>query len=455
MVNRQENLILLVDDDDGLLRLLTMRMEAQGYRVITANSAEEAATLIEIKRPDVVISDLKMTGKSGMDLFRSNKNSFPFMPFIIMTAHGTIPDAVEATQEGVFSFIPKPIDKDRLFDQVDKALKISGERNNDPILNEGDIVTRNPFMRQIIDQALKIASSNVSVLINGDSGTGKELLAQLIHNKSAYREGPFIPVNCSAIPEHLLESELFGFEKGAFTSANKSHKGLFQAAHKGTLFLDEIGDMPLSLQAKLLRVLQEKSLRPLGSTKMIDVDVRLIYATNIDLKKAVEEKRFRDDLYYRIKVMNLKLPPLEQRREDIPILANHFLDKLIGKYQSPTRNFSPDALQTLMFAAWPGNVRQLYNVVEQLVVLAHSPLISKQAIEQVIDNHYDDSMPSLAEAKSEFERNYLIRLLQLANGNVSQAALAADRNRTDFYKLLSKHHIKPSDFKEDDSYSSH
>ncbi|MEO8407289.1 MAG: sigma 54-interacting transcriptional regulator, partial [Oxalobacteraceae bacterium] len=285
-----------------------------------------------------------------------------------------------------------------------------------------------------------------SILIRGESGSGKELLACAIHRASRRAKAPFVAVNCGAIPEQLLESELFGHVKGAFTGAVSNRHGLFQAAHGGTLFLDEIGDMPLLLQVKLLRVLQERAVRPVGADQAMPIDVRIVSATHRDLDAALAEGQFREDLYYRLNVVTLSLPPLSERREDIALLANHFLQLLASKYHKPLNGFAPDALEALMTASWPGNVRQLNNVVEQVCALATSPLVPLSLVQRAL------RVPSLevlsyADAKQRFERNYLTQLLKLTDGNVSDAARLAERNRTEFYRLLQKSGLTPSLFR--------
>ena len=292
-----------------------------------------------------------------------------------------------------------------------------------------------------------VAQSDVSVLINGQSGTGKEVLAQAIHGASPRGKKAFIAINCGALPEQLLESELFGHAKGAFTGAVSSREGLFQAATGGTLFLDEIGDMPLSLQVKLLRVLQERKVRPLGSNHDIDVDVRIISATHRDLPKAMEKGEFREDLFYRLNVVSLKLPTLSERAEDIPLLANHLLRISAQRHKPFVRSFSTDALRRLMAASWPGNVRQLVNVIEQCVALTSAPVISEALVQQALEGE-NTALPTFADARNQFELNYLRKLLQITKGNVTQAARIAGRNRTEFYKLLSRHELEATDFKE-------
>lgn len=310
-----------------------------------------------------------------------------------------------------------------------------------------EIVTRSPVMLRLLEQAKMVAQSDVSVLIIGQSGTGKEVLAQAIHAASPRAKKAFIAINCGALPEQLLESELFGHAKGAFTGAVSSREGLFQAAEGGTLFLDEIGDMPLSLQVKLLRVLQERKVRPLGSNRDLSIDVRVISATHRDLPKAMAKNEFREDLYYRLNVVNLKIPALHERSEDIPLLANHLLRESAKRHKPFVRSFSTDAMKRLMTASWPGNVRQLVNVIEQCVALTSAPVISEALVEQALEGE-NTALPTFVEARNQFELNYLRKLLQITTGNVTQAARMAGRNRTEFYKLLSRHELDANDFKE-------
>lgn len=381
----------------------------------------------------------------GMQLFTEIQKVQPGMPVIILTAHGSIPDAVAATQKGVFSFLTKPIDRDALYKAIDEALEQSAPATDDSWRNA--IVTRSPLMLRLLEQARMVAQSDVSVLINGQSGTGKEIFAQAIHNASSRSNKPFVAINCGALPEQLLESELFGHARGAFTGAVSNREGLFQAAEGGTLFLDEIGDMPAPLQVKLLRVLQERKVRPLGSNRDIDIDVRIISATHRDLPKAMARGEFREDLYYRLNVVSLKIPALAERTEDIPLLANHLLRQSAQRHKPFVRAFSTDAMKRLMTASWPGNVRQLVNVIEQCVALTSSPVISDALVEQALEGE-NTALPTFAEARNQFELNYLRKLLQITKGNVTHAARMAGRNRTEFYKLLSRHELDANDFKE-------
>lgn len=441
--------ILIVDDDTDLLRLLSMRLTAAGYEVVAVDDGEKAIIQLSACRPQLVITDLRMPGLDGMALFDILHKSHPALPIIILTAHGSIPDAITATKRGVFGFLTKPFDSRELLAQVEKAVRLSGGPTQ-VIGMSGDwhkhIVTRSPIMEELLAQAWLIAQSDSSVFIHGESGTGKELLACAIHDASPRSQQAFIAVNCAAIPEQLLESELFGYSKGSFTGAIRDHQGLLVAAHNGTLFLDEIGDMPTAVQAKLLRVLQEKSVRPVGSTKSIAIDVRVISATHRDIEKETQAGNFREDLYYRLNVVALEIPPLSQRREDIPLLTSHFLAELAEKYQKQAKTFAPDAMELLMSAPLPGNIRQLRNVVEQAFTLSTTDVVPASLVKKALKDKADD-IPSLLDAKKDFERDYLLMLLRMTSGNVTQAARLAKRNRTDFYKLLHRHQVDPSVFK--------
>lgn len=440
--------LLVVDDDPDMLRLLSMRLQAAGYRVATAASAEAALAQMEMERPQLVISDVRLPGRDGLALFDEVRQRHPALPVILLTAHGTIPDAVEATRRGVFTYLTKPYDAKELLERVTQALALGVPPQEDAHADEAwraGIVSRSARMTDLLAEARLVARSDASVLLRGDSGTGKEMLARAIHQASPRANRPFVAVNCAAIPEALLESELFGHVKGAFTDAVVNRKGLFQAADGGTLLLDEIGDMPPALQVKLLRVLQEHAVRPVGSSQSHPVDVRILSATHRDLDAAMAAGQFREDLYYRLNVVTLTLPTLAERREDIPLLANHFLDKLSGKYGRRLSGFAPEALKALLAAPWPGNVRQLYNVVEQVSALATTPLVPLALVQRAL------RVPSVqvltyAEAKQRFERDYLVGLLKLTDGNVADAARLADRNRTEFYRLLQKHALTPGQF---------
>ena len=436
--------LLLVDDDKSLLRLLTIRLEGEGYEVTAVEDGQSALRKLQNDNYDVVLSDLRMPGLDGLSLFEEIMGIRKDIPVILMTAHGTIADAVAATQRGVFGFLPKPVDHDELRALLQKAL--SQSQAAQPGDWAKDIITRSPEMLNVLDQAFRIAQREVSVLISGASGTGKELLANAIHKASNRSDKPFVAINCGALPENLLESELFGHAKGAFTGAVAAHPGLFREADGGTLFLDEIGDMPMTLQVKLLRALQERQIRPVGSSKHVDIDVRIISATHKDLHKEMEEGTFREDLYYRLNVVNLKLPSLKSRSEDIPLLARSLLQQSAQRHGVNVSQFSDDAMQQLVTSSWPGNVRQLVNVVEQCVALTQTPVIPLHLVEQAL-SATKQSWPTLTEASDAFEQQYLHKLLKMTDGNVTRAAELAGRNRTDMHKLMKKHELDAADFR--------
>ena len=437
--------ILLVDDDPGLLRLLSIRLRAEQYEVEAVESAEKALSVLNRFRPDLVVTDLRMDKMDGIGLLKELQSRSPGLRVLIMTAHGTIPDAVLATQSGAFGFLTKPIDKDELMSTVDRALRVSGSTDVDEDWSS-DIITRNQHVREILAQAKMVAATDARVLLTGNSGTGKELLAKAIHKASPRHNKPFVAINCSAMAENLLESELFGHEKGAFTGATRSHKGLFQSAEGGTLLLDEIGDMPMRLQVKLLRVLQENLVRPVGSTESIPIDVRVISATHRDLLSMMRAGEFREDLYYRLNVVHINIPVLDERREDIPLLVSYFLIQIAREADQERKVYAPEAVELLVTAEWPGNIRQLYNIVRQNVALSRSPVISGELVQTSLGEHAG-KLASFSEARDEFTRNYLSQILQITMGNVSQAARLAKRNRTDFYKLLARHDLNPDTFK--------
>jgi two-component system response regulator GlrR len=436
--------ILVVDDDPGLLRLLTIRLRAENYEVEAVESAALALAATSRFRPELVITDLRMDQMDGIGLLKELQSRYPGLKVIILTAHGTIPDAVHATQLGAFGFLTKPVDKQELLDQVQKALRISGFVESDEDWR-AEIITRSSLVEEKLSQAHMVAGTDARVLITGESGTGKELLARAIHKASPRRNKPFVAINCSAMAENLLESELFGHIKGSFTGAVRDHQGLFQAADGGTLLLDEIGDMPMRLQVKLLRVLQENNIRPIGATDAIAVNVRVISATHRDLQQLMMSGQFREDLYYRLNVVHIDMPPLNRRREDIPLLVSHFLAQ-ISNESGVRKIYAPEAVELLATADWPGNIRQLANVVRQNVALSQTPIIPVELVQQSLGGT-QSKLPSFDEARDEFTRSYLSQILQITGGNVSQAARLAKRNRTDFYKLLSRHQLTPEDFK--------
>lgn len=363
--------LLVVDDDPDMLRLLSMRLGAAGYRVTAVASAEAALSHLDIERPQVVLSDVRLPGKDGLSLFDEIRRRHPSLPVILLTAHGTIPDAVEATSRGVFSYLTKPYDARELLDKIAQAVALHpaapAPRSADDAWR-AEIISRSSRMADLLAEARLIAQGDASVLLRGDSGTGKEVLARAIHKASRRAKKPFVAVNCGAIPEALLESELFGHVKGAFTDAHANHKGLFQAADGGTLLLDEIGDMPPALQVKLLRVLQEKTFERVGSNKTLTADVRIVAATHRNLEKAIEDGKFREDLYYRLNVFPIEMPPLRERSEDVPLLIRELVTRLEHEKRGSVR-LTQAAILALMHYHWPGNVRELANAMERLVIM--------------------------------------------------------------------------------------
>lgn len=444
--------ILIVDDDADILKLISLRLNTANYAIATANNGEQAMVEIARNRPDLIVSDLRMPEMDGMALMDAVHQLHPTLPIIMLTAHGSIPDAVQAMQRGAFSFLTKPFDSKELLQKVAAALRISGSQTPNNVLEDNDnvwraeILTRSPQMENLLEQAKLVAPTDASVFIQGESGAGKELLARAIHQASPRREKAFVAINCGAIPENLLESELFGHAKGAFTGAVSNHIGLFESAHGGTLFLDEIGDMPQALQVKVLRALQERVIRPVGSTKDVSIDVRVISATHQNLNTEMEKGHFREDLFYRINVVGLEVPSLAERREDISLLASHFIQRFNQRYKKTVTNLSPEALEAMVTADWPGNIRQLQNVIEQTVVLATTPIVPLNLLEKALQVTESSIIPYDA-AKHQFEQSYLINLLKATQGNVAQAAKLAKRNRTEFYRLLERHQIQAASFK--------
>ena len=443
-MNKQYRL-LVVDDEQDILSLLETLLKKEGYDVETAMSGKEALAKMEVNIPKLVITDLFMDGMNGMQLMESIHNKTPLLPVIILSGQAQIRDAVKATHMGSAAFLTKPIDKDKLSEQVRDTLNVSAHGRKDSGFAEG-IIYKSNIMAELVDLSMAVAATSVTVFISGETGTGKEIFAKAIHEGSERSAAPFIGVNCGAIPEQLLESELFGHEKGAFTGAATRHEGLFQAANGGTLFLDEIGDMPLSLQVKLLRVLQDMEVRPVGSTKTYPIDVRIISASHRDLDEMVNSGEFRADLYYRLKVVPLAMPKLSERREDIPLLAVHFLEQHAQANNKKKKHLSPESLDYLMEAEWPGNIRQLNNVIELCATLGKTETIALSLIKMGCQDR-SKQMKTLKEAKLEFEKNYLISILKMSAGHVTNAAKTAGRNRTEFYKLLNLHNIEPDKFR--------
>lgn len=446
--------ILVVDDDPSILKVLRMRLEAQGYQVTTAIDAHGAIDLAQENMFDVALLDLKLNGKNGIELMEDLHQINPEMPVIILTAYGTIKSAVAAMKKRAYSYLTKPFDHEELLLQTQHCLERSRltkeVKNLKKIVKERygfeNIITKSEKMEMVLDQVAKAAESDANVYIEGESGTGKELIARTLHLASLRKDGPFVAINCAAIPETLLESELFGYQKGAFTDAARNKKGLFLQANQGSFFLDEISEMVLSMQAKFLRVLQEKEFYPVGAQKTIKVDTRFIASSNRNLEAEVKKGTFREDLFYRIHVIVIQLPPLRRRKDDIPLLANYFLNKYARETQKDITGFTPSALQKLLLHDWPGNVRELENTVECAVALATQNIISETSILPDQDAA-GGGLQSLKDAKENFEKNYLIQLIELTGGNVSQAAKLAGKYRADLYHLLKKYGIKAADYR--------
>lgn len=442
----KEYRLLVVDDEQDMLLLLESMLKNGGFDVKTVTSGEDALIEMQENKPDLVITDLFMgEGMNGMQLMESIHKNAPLLPVIILSGQAQIRDAVKATHMGSAAFLTKPIEKEKLLEQVEQILNITASGRKNKEFSES-IIYKSNVMEELVDLSVAVAATSVTVFISGETGTGKEILAKAIHESSERRNKPFIGINCGAIPEQLLESELFGHEKGAFTGAASRHDGLFQAASGGTIFLDEIGDMPLSLQVKLLRVLQDMEVRPVGSTKNIPIDVRIISASHRDLEEMVDAGEFRSDLYYRLKVVPLSIPKLSDRCEDIPLLADHFLEQHAQANNKKKKHLSPESLNYLMAAEWPGNIRQLNNVIELCATLSKTKNISLSLVKSGLQDR-NTQMKTLKEAKSEFEKNYLIVVLKMSAGHVANAAKIAGRNRTEFYKLLGTHNIEPDKFR--------
>ena len=439
--------ILLVEDKDSLRAMLRLTLETQGHVVIEARDQPEAIEALRSGRPGVVLSDLRLTEGDGFGVLRAAKELDPDLPVIVMTAYGSIEDAVAAMKEGALDFLAKPVEPDHLLLLVERALSQRRLVTENILLKEElaqrrgapQIVGDDPRLKQVSIAMQRAAASDATVLIEGESGTGKELFARAVHALSPRADGPFVAINCAAIPETLLETELFGHEKGAFTGATQRKPGKFELAHRGTLFLDEIGDLPLSLQAKILRALEEKQFERVGGTVLLHVDVRVVAATNRNLKAAVAARQYREDLYFRLSVFPILIPPLRDRPGDIPLLARYFVDRFCREMQKKVLALSPDALDALTAYPWRGNVRELQNCIERAVILTEGDVIHARHLNLV--SHLDAAEPeagpadpwddidltgSLAEASrrvlAEVERRKLTRALTEANGNAGRAA---------------------------------
>jgi two-component system response regulator PilR (NtrC family) len=462
--NRDTAHILVVDDERSICELLEITFRKEGYRVEVAHNVSEAKRKLESQIFDIVISDVRMPGESGVDLLKLTKEIAPDSFFLLITGVPTVETAIAAINFGADRFVIKDhelVDQlRRAIHEVSESLKWKKEagylrRELRRLTGLDNIIGQSPKMRAIFDLIQTVAPQNSRVLITGESGTGKELVARAIHENSARSQAPFITINCGAFPETLLESELFGYMKGAFTGANENRQGLFRAAHGGTLFMDEIGNMPLPMQVKLYRVLQEGKVRPIGSTEESDVDVRIIAATNKDFEKEIAEGRFREDLYYRLSVIPLQLPPLRERREDIPLLARHFLDTFRKSMEKPVESISPEAMRRLESYDWPGNVRELENTMERAVALETSGEITLRVLPDRIAGYSGNATLAGANGASGFpaegvdfekeiaetERRYLQGALEKSHGVRTQAADLLKISYRSFRHYAKKHNL--------------
>ena len=457
-MNSGQPSILVVDDDREMASVLCDVLRDAGYRALIANSGAEALTLVAREEPDLLVSDLRMSGMDGHQLQAEVKRLAPDLPVIIITAFGSIATAIESMKLGAFDYLTKPFGNDEFLLVVSRALENRELRQEVTRLRGelartygvSDIIAANPRIVAALEMIQQVADSPASVLIMGESGTGKELFARALHFASSRRAGPFVPINCAAIPENLIESEMFGYVKGAFTDARSAKIGLFQAARGGTLFLDEIGDMPLALQAKMLRVIEDKRIRPLGATVETALDVRIVAATNADLDQAIAQGKFRSDLYYRLATIAVHVPPLRERPEDLPLLIRHFLVRAAAECGKPVPAIESEAAECLMRYAWPGNVRELQNVIQSSVILCRDNKITIRDLPPRVAGTPSISNNFLAEAAArrvsleEVEREYIRHVVASVAGNKTEAAAILQIDRKTLYRKLEEIETAPA-----------
>ncbi len=454
MKNRLKEKILVVDDEENIRKSLKMILEYEGWQFLEAADGEEALEIIEeTVGLDLVLLDVKLPGKDGLEVLTEIKKR-PYSPQVIMiSGHGTIQTAVEATKRGAFDFLEKPLQRERVLLSIRNALNQSKLfRENLDLRKKAEkryeLIGSHPLMKKLWQEILKTAPTNATVLIYGESGTGKELIARAIHNHSLRAKERFIQVNCAAIPEELIESELFGHEKGSFTGATERKEGKFELADGGTIFLDEVGDMSLKAQSKVLRVLEEGEVQKVGSNKISKVDVRIIAATNKDLKKEIEEGKFREDLYFRLNVVPLYSPPLREKKEDISLLIDYFCQAYAEENNLKLKKFSPEAVEAMMKYQWRGNVRELKNVVERLLIMTEGDIINKKDLpEQIRGDSYIyfpevKNIKSLKEFRYLAEKKFILAKLEENNWNISQTAREIDTPRSNLYKKLEHYGLK-------------
>src|SRR6476646_9694373 len=443
--------ILVVDDEAEIRRSVRMILEYEGYEVIEASSGPEGVTLVERESPDLVFLDIKMPGMDGLDALQRIKASKETLPVVIISGHGTVSTAVEATKAGAFDFIEKPLASERVLVTIRNALDQTRLRDENTSLKRAvevrhQMVGESAALRQVWDAIKRAAPTNAAVLLLGESGSGKELVARSIHRNSLRSRDRFVQVNCAAIPEELIQSELFGHEKGSFTGATEKQIGKFEQADRGTIFLDEVGDMSAKTQAKVLRVLQEGEVERLGSARTIKVDVRVIAATNKDLEAEIDKGNFREDLYVRLSVIPIRVPPLRDRREDIPALVRHFADLFSRDNNRRPQRFTPAALEYLQRARWKGNIRELKNTVERLIIMTPSEVVDVDDLRDIVRLEAkpagtDNEKGTLREFKETSERAFLVGKLRENGWNISKTAEVIGTPRSNLYKKLEQYGI--------------
>ncbi len=450
--------ILIVDDEDSVRSILRQLFEYEGHEVTEAASGSEALRLVDEDPPDVAFLDVKMAGMDGLEVLGKLQSKHPGTQVIMISGHGTIETAVEATRRGAFDFLEKPLDSERLRLTLRNVLDLKGLSESvaelrSRVESRHRIVGASKEIRSVLDRIERVAPTDARVLITGENGTGKELVAQALHHLSPRRERAFVEVNCAAIPSELIESELFGHMKGSFTGAVQDRPGKFELADGGTLFLDEVGDMSAAAQAKVLRALEEGAVTRVGGERTRKVDVRVVAATNKDLESEIEAGRFREDLFYRLNVVPIHLPPLRDRREDIPMLAQHFAHRLVDEEGLPVRRLSEEALQRLAEFDWPGNVRELRNTVERLLILSSGEKVTEADVLSLVgaapaDREGEGSflaLPTFTEFREEAERSFLLHKLREHDWNVSETARALEMPRSNLYKKIEKHGLERDD----------